>query len=89
MISHDAGHILGSVGTAIRHRGRTIFYAGDVNFTDQTILRAAEFPRQDIDVLITETTRGAQPRPADFSREAVVERLAVALEETFARVARC
>jgi Cft2 family RNA processing exonuclease len=82
---HDAGHILGSVGTAIRHRGRTIFYAGDVNFTDQTILRAAEFPRQDIDTLIIETTRGAQPRPANFSREEVVERLAVALEETFAR----
>ena len=82
---HDAGHILGSVGTAIRHRGRTIFYAGDVNFTDQTIMRAAEFPRKDIDVLITETTRGAQPRPENFSREAVVERLAVALEETFAK----
>jgi Cft2 family RNA processing exonuclease len=82
---HDAGHILGSVGTAIRHRGRTIFYAGDVNFTDQTILRAAEFPRKDIDVLITETTRGAQPRPENFSREDVVERLAVALEETFAK----
>jgi len=82
---HDAGHILGSVGTAIRHRGRTIFYAGDVNFTDQTIMRAAEFPRQDIDTLIVETTRGAQPRPANFSREEVVERLAVALEETFAK----
>jgi Cft2 family RNA processing exonuclease len=82
---HDAGHILGSVGTAIRHCGRTIFYAGDVNFTDQTIMRAAEFPRQDIDVLITETTRGAQPRPANFSRDETVEQLAVALEETFAK----
>ena len=82
---HDAGHILGSVGTAIRHRGRTIFYAGDVNFTDQTIMRAAEFPRQDIDTLIIETTRGAQPRPPNFSREDAVERLAVALEETFAK----
>jgi Cft2 family RNA processing exonuclease len=82
---HDAGHILGSAGTAIRHRGRTIFYTGDVNFTDQTILRGAEFPRSDIDVLITETTRGAQPRPEGFSRDAVVEKLAVAIEETFAK----
>jgi Cft2 family RNA processing exonuclease len=82
---HDAGHILGSVGTAIRHRGRTIFYTGDVNFTDQTLLRGAEFPREEIDVLITETTRGAQPRPEGFSRDAVVERLAVAIEETFAK----
>jgi Cft2 family RNA processing exonuclease len=82
---HDAGHILGSVGTAIRHRGRTIFYAGDVNFTDQTIMRGAEFPRQDIDVLIIETTRGAQPRPEHFLREEIVERLTVAIEETFAK----
>ncbi|MCE0483323.1 MAG: MBL fold metallo-hydrolase [Methylacidiphilales bacterium] len=82
---HDAGHILGSVGIALRHRGRTIFYTGDVNFTDQTISRAAEFPREPIDVLITETTRGAQPKPEGFSRDAVVEQLVIAIEETFAR----
>jgi Cft2 family RNA processing exonuclease len=82
---HDAGHILGSTGTMLRHRGQTIFYTGDVNFTDQTILRGAEFPRRDIDVLITETTRGSQPRPEGFTREGVVEKLAVALEETFAK----
>jgi Cft2 family RNA processing exonuclease len=82
---HDAGHILGSVGTAIQHRGRTIFYTGDVNFSDQTLLRAADFPRRDIDVLITETTRGAQPRPEGFTREKEVERLAVAIEQTFAQ----
>jgi Cft2 family RNA processing exonuclease len=82
---HDAGHILGSVGTAIRHRGRTIFYTGDVNITDQTLLRAADFPRSEIDVLITETTRGAQPRPPGFTREGEVERLAQAIEQTFAQ----
>jgi Cft2 family RNA processing exonuclease len=82
---HDAGHILGSVGMSIRHRGRTILYTGDVNFTDQTLLRAAEFPRGDIDVLITETTRGAQPRPPGFTRDGEVERLAQAIEQTFAQ----
>ena len=82
---HDAGHILGSVGTSIRHRGRTIFYTGDVNFTDQTLLRAADFPRAEIDVLITETTRGAQPRPPGFTRAGEVERLAQAIEQTFAQ----
>jgi Cft2 family RNA processing exonuclease len=82
---HDAGHILGSVGTALHHRGRTIFYTGDVNFTDQTLLRAADFPRRDIDVLITETTRGSQPRPGGFTREGEVERLAQAIEQTFAQ----
>jgi len=82
---HDAGHILGSVGTALRHRGRTIFYTGDVNFTDQTLLRAADFPRTDIDVLLTETTRGSQPRPEGFTRDGEIERLALAIEQTFAQ----
>ena len=82
---HDAGHILGSVGTALNHRGQNIFYTGDVNFTDQTLMRAAAFPRQEIDVLITETTRGAQPRPEGFTRDNEVERLAVAIEQTFAQ----
>jgi Cft2 family RNA processing exonuclease len=82
---HDAGHILGSVGTSLHHRGRTIFYTGDVNFSDQTLLRAADFPRRDIDVLITETTRGTQPRPEGFTREKEVERLAAAIEQTFAQ----
>jgi Cft2 family RNA processing exonuclease len=82
---HDAGHILGSVGTSVHHRGRTIFYTGDVNFSSQTLLRAAEFPRRGIDVLITETTRGAQPRAEGFTREGEVERLAEAIEKTFAQ----
>ena len=82
---HDAGHILGSVGTAIRHRGRTIFYTGDVNFADQTLSKAADFPREGIDVLITETTRGAQSKPEGFTRDGEVERLALSIEQTFAR----
>ena len=82
---HDAGHILGSVGTEVRHRGRTIFYTGDVNFSDQTLLRAADFPRSGIDVLITETTRGSQARPVGFTRAGEVERLAQAIEQTFAQ----
>lgn len=82
---YDAGHILGSVGVALRHRGRTIFYTGDVNFADQTLLRAAEFPRQDIDVLMIETTRGAQPKPEGFTRDDEVNRLCDSLVATFAR----
>jgi Cft2 family RNA processing exonuclease len=36
-------------------------------------------------VMITETTRCAQARPEGFSREGEIERLAVAIEETFAQ----
>lgn len=66
----DAGHILGSVGVLIRAERRRIFYTGDVNFEDQTLMRGAQFPADNIDVLIMETTRGNSPVPAGFTRRA-------------------
>ena len=78
---YDAGHILGSVGVLLTHRGRRIFYTGDINFTNQTLMKAASFPTEKIDVLITETTKGASPKKAD--RVDVIERLVKSIEETF------
>ncbi len=78
---YDAGHILGSVGVLLTHRGRRIFYTGDINFTNQTLMKAASFPTEKIDVLITETTKGASPKKAD--RVDVIEKLVTAIEETF------
>src|ERR1700720_4647455 len=34
----EAGHVLGSTGILLRAEGQTIFYTGDVNFDDQTIM---------------------------------------------------
>ncbi|MBV9127881.1 MAG: MBL fold metallo-hydrolase [Verrucomicrobia bacterium] len=84
----DAGHILGSAGVLIRDGGRRIFYTGDVNFHDQTVVRAARFPdeiTEPLDVLIIETTRGDQPVAPGFTRRAEEERFARALAEAFAR----
>jgi len=80
---HDAGHILGSVGIEFNHRGRRVLYTGDVNFRDQTLMRAAEFPERDIDTLIVETTRGAQATPEGFSRRGQLEALTQAIVDTF------
>ncbi len=65
----DAGHILGSTGVLIRAEGKRIFYTGDVNFEDQTLMRAAKFPEEDIDALILETTRGDSPVPEGMTRK--------------------
>ena len=70
----DAGHILGSTGVLIRSEGRTFFYTGDVNFTDQTIACGARFPEEPIDVLLMETTRGDSALPAGFSRACATRR---------------
>ena len=81
----NAGHILGSVGTLIRAAGRKVFYTGDVNFENQSVMQGARFPEEPLDVLIIETTRGDRPTPEGFSRAAEGERLATAMRETFAR----
>lgn len=81
----DAGHVLGSAGILIRGEGRTIFYTGDVNFDDQTIMQAAVFPKEKIDVLIMECTRGDHPQDANWTRAGEERRLAEAINEAFKR----
>ena len=81
----DAGHVLGSSGILLRAERRTIFYTGDVNFDDQTIMQSAIFPQSDIDVLIMECTRGDNPEPAGWSRASEEKKLADAIEATFRR----
>ena len=76
----DAGHILGSAGALIRAEGKCVFYTGDVNFEDQTLMRAAKFPEENIDVLIMETTRGDSPVPEGFTRKSEEKRFINALQ---------
>lgn len=73
----NAGHILGAVGVLFRFRGQTIFYTGDVHFEDQSLTRAAHFPREQVDVLIMETTRGAEQRSPGYTRAGETENLAL------------
>ena len=81
----EAGHVLGSTGILLRAEGQTVFYTGDVNFDDQTIMEAAIFPEEKIDVLIMECTRGDHAKPADWTRAGEERRLAETLEDAFAR----
>jgi Cft2 family RNA processing exonuclease len=81
----DAGHVLGSTGILLRAQGQTVFYTGDVNFDDQTIMEAAIFPEEKIDVLIMECTRGDHAKPAGWTRAGEERRLAETLEDAFAR----
>jgi Cft2 family RNA processing exonuclease len=82
---YDAGHILGAIGVEINHRGRKIFYTGDVNFTGQTLVRKADFPRTPVDALIIETTRGNHPPGQEpYSREKEMARLEKLIQDTYA-----
>ena len=79
----DAGHVLGSSGILLRTEDKTVFYTGDVNFDDQTIMEAAVFPEADIDVLIMECTRGDHAKAAGWTRTGEEQRLATAIANAF------
>jgi Cft2 family RNA processing exonuclease len=81
----DAGHVLGSSGILLRAEGKTVFYTGDVNFDDQTIMEAAIFPEENVDVLIMECTRGDHAKPAGWTRATEERRLAEAIATAFER----
>jgi Cft2 family RNA processing exonuclease len=81
----DAGHIPGSAGAMIRADGKSLFYTGDVQFEDQSFCLAADFPREPVDVLIMETTRGAAARAMHYTRSTEIERFASVARRAFER----
>jgi Cft2 family RNA processing exonuclease len=81
----DAGHVLGSTGVMLRAEGKSVFYSGDVNFDDQTIMQAAAFPEEKPDVLIMECTRGDHGKSDGWTRAGEEQRLAEALAAAFER----
>lgn len=82
---YHSGHILGAAGVMIRTEGKRVFYTGDVNFENQTLIQGAQFPDEGVDILIMETTRGDSPTPAGFTRANEEERLAKAIKDAFNR----
>jgi Cft2 family RNA processing exonuclease len=81
----EAGHVLGSAGILVRAEGQTVFYSGDVNFDDQTIMQAAIFLEEKVDALIMECTRGDHANPAGWTRPGEEQRFAQALVNAFDR----
>jgi len=78
----QAGHVLGAVGMNFHYKGESIFYTGDVHFEDQTMTKAARFPRKRVNTLIMETTRGGTVRSPEYTREKEKQRFGAAIAET-------
>ena len=81
----EAGHILGAVGILFRAEGKRIFYTGDVNFSDQSLVLKAAFPEEPLDVLIIETTRGDRASDPKVSRMEEEDRFLEAVLKAFER----
>ena len=80
-----AGHVLGAVAVRMEFEGRSVLYTGDVHFEDQTMTRAAELPREKVDTLIIETTRGGHPRDPDYTREREKRKFGETIAQTIER----
>ena len=55
----DAGHVLGSAGILISSADKKIFYTGDINLSDQSVMNSAALPKSKVNTLILECTYGA------------------------------
>lgn len=66
---YDAGHILGSASILINANDKKIFYTGDINLRNQTLIQKAELPKHKIDILITESTNCASENYPDYKEE--------------------
>ena len=86
---HPAGHVAGAVGCLIEHRRRRHFFTGDVHFRAQRTVGGAEFPRQPVDTLVMECTRGATTTVPSASREAEERRLLRAVNAVIDRGGSC
>lgn len=78
---YDAGHILGSAGVLIEWRGLRVFYTGNTRRSSQFILKGARYPVERVDVLITESTYGANAAAEHVHRSAEVKRFAKQIGE--------
>ncbi|MDR2720924.1 MAG: MBL fold metallo-hydrolase [Puniceicoccales bacterium] len=71
----SAGHVIGASSVLIEHKHRTLFFSGDVLFRNQKTIKGALWPKKNIDVVITETTRGNHDHGDDFSYQSEIDQL--------------
>jgi Cft2 family RNA processing exonuclease len=71
----SSGHVIGASSVLVAHKRRTLFFSGDVLFRDQKILKGALWPKKNVDVVISETTRGNHKRSREFSYQSEIDRL--------------
>ena len=75
----DAGHIPGSASPLLETGGKRILYTGDIKFSDTQLLQGTKIWREDIDVLITESTYHRKNHP---ERKALEDNLREIMQNT-------
>jgi Cft2 family RNA processing exonuclease len=81
----DAGHILGSSGIMIRSGEGKVFYTGDTCRHDQTVIKGAIYPEEQVETLILENTLCASVDAERKRRGSEILRLAAEIRKVAAR----
>jgi Cft2 family RNA processing exonuclease len=82
---HHAGHVAGAVSVSVKYKGKTTFFTGDILFNDQRTLDGANLPKEPVDILVTETTRGSTEIPRNQSRESEIVRMLKTIHSTLTK----
>ena len=76
---YHAGHVLGAVGLLVEGyedgKRRRLYYTSDTSVQPQTILPEADVPDGPVDVMLLESTLGADPEAEQTSRKGEEKRL--------------
>ena len=85
----NAGHVLGSAGIKIvtEENGirKSLFYTSDTNLRPQHIIPGGSYPEEPVDILLLETTLGADPEAEQTTRKIEEERFLEGLKRILAR----
>lgn len=86
---YNAGHILGSAGVLLEFEEggtpRRVFYSSDTNLRPQSIIPGGSYPEGPLDVLILESTLGADPEAEHTTRKLEEEKFLKALQRILDR----
>ncbi len=77
----DAGHILGSAQVFYETKEGNVLYTGDLNTTSTQLHAPAEACKENVDVLVTESTYGNSEHP---NRQQLEKKFGYAIEEALA-----
>ncbi len=86
---YNSGHILGSAGVLLTFEEdgapRRVFYSSDTSLRPQSIIPGGDYPDPPVDVLILESTLGADPEAEQTTRRTEEKKFADALRRVVAR----
>lgn len=89
---YHSGHVLGAAGILLefeeKGQGRRFFYTSDTNVNDQTIHPAGQYPDPPLDILVMESTLGADPQLEYTTRDHEERALGEAIQNVLDRGGR-